>query len=910
VRFDGSSFTTFNTQTEAAFRSNDIRVITWSENGTLWLGTYGGGALFQTPRGWRAFGVDEGLASDTVYDIHIDDDGSVWFATGGGVSRYRNGHIDSWTVEDGLADQRVFKIVPGEDGSLWFSTLTNGLSRFDGSGFTSFSGDEWLEAPQVHLLFRDSALGLLAGTITGAIYRLDSGQPVPLQPSPLQQPLPFEDAHRDRDGNLWLGTYGKGLWRLSTDGELLEFPLEAANTGHVFDVYEDGEGNIWASTMAGLYRLRDSDFLPFGRPEGIADSTFVVTGTPSGIVYAGTESGGLFRIDGNEITTIDESDGLGSPSVSSVLVADDESLWVGTFGGGISRFAEDGVSRLGMHNGLNSDHIIALEQANDGTIWIATSRGLYRLRDDELERISLGEETTDNMVRHIMQDSRGRLWFSTNNGLLQRNGNSTRWYREADGLASNLISGTYEDADGVIWIASREGGLAQLDNDRIFQFTLEQGLPQLSVLAILEDSAQQLWLSGSGGLVRVARSALEAVASGEASRFRAQLFDEADGLRSAQFMGGFQPPAFRADNGHLWFPTNRGLVSIDPTASSGQPTPLRPIIEAIRIDGAAVPLTDTVELRADTRTLEIDYTAPYLGNADAIVFRYQLQGADSTWQAVGVRRTAYFTSVPAGESVFVVEASRDPDSNGFSDSEAARLTLNRSYLWYQTGWALVLLCIAIAVLFFGIYRFTAHKARQRERQLETLVNQRTEELQAALSTVEQLSRTDGLTGVANRRYFEERLASAWKQALRSGESLGIIMLDIDRFKQYNDALGHQAGDDCLKKIAAALQHGTLRDRDMIARYGGEEFIILLHGADHEAATQIALRIMERIRLLKLRHPDSDISPYVSISLGCATATTDALSGATELIKRADQALYRAKRAGRDQIRMYEGETLA
>jgi len=97
---------------------------------------------------------------------------------------------------------------------------------------------------------------------------------------------------------------------------------------------------------------------------------------------------------------------------------------------------------------------------------------------------------------------------------------------------------------------------------------------------------------------------------------------------------------------------------------------------------------------------------------------------------------------------------------------------------------------------------------------------------------------------------------------------------------------------------------------MIARYGGEEFIILLHGADHEAATQIALRIMERIRLLKLRHPDSDISPYVSISLGCATATTDALSGATELIKRADQALYRAKRAGRDQIRMYEGETLA
>lgn len=910
VRFDGISFETFSTQTESAFRSNDIRVLTWADDGTLWLGTYGGGALFRTPQGWHALGVAEGLASDTVYDIYIDDDDSVWFATGGGVSRYRNGHIDSWTVDDGLADQRVFKIAPGEDGSLWFSTLTNGLSRFDGSTFTSFSGDEWLEAPQIHLLFRDSTLGLLAGTITGAIYRLDSGQPVPLQPSPLQQALPFEDALRDRDGNLWLGTYGKGLWRLSKEGELLEFPLDDASPGHVFDLFEDGEGNIWASTMAGLYRLRDSDFLPFGRPEGMADSTFVVTGTPAGVVYAGTETGGLYRIDGDNITAIEQSDGLASQSVSSVLVAGDESLWVGTFGGGISRFAEDGVSQLGTHNGLNSDHIIALEQDSDDNIWIATSRGLYRLRDDELERIPLGEETTDNMVRHIMQDSRGRLWFSTNNGLLRRDADSSRWYREADGLASNLISGTYEDADGVIWIASREGGLAQLDDGRIFQFTLEQGLPQLSVLAILEDSAERLWLSGSGGLVRVARGALNAVARGRATRFAAQIFDEADGLRSGQFMGGFQPAAFRADNGHLWFPTNQGLVSVDPTAPSVQPPPLRPIIEAIRIDGAAVPLTDTVALPADTKTLEIDYTAPYLGNADAIVFRYQLEGADSTWQTAGARRTAYFTSVPPGESAFIVEASPDAGGDGFTASEATRLTLNRSLLWYQTGWALALFCLAIAGLLFGIYRFTAHKARQRERQLETLVNQRTEELQAALSKVEQLSRTDGLTGVANRRYFEERFEGAWRQALRTGESLGIIMLDIDRFKQYNDAAGHGAGDDCLKKIAAALQRGTLRDRDMVARYGGEEFIILLHGAGQDAARQIALRIMQRIRALKLRHPDSDISPYVSVSLGCATATTDALSSAAELIERADQALYRAKNAGRDQIRIYEGRTPA
>lgn len=910
VRYDGISFRTFNTQTDGAFRSNDIRVFTWADDGTLWLGSYGGGALRRTTEGWKALGMAEGLASDTVYDIYIDDDNSVWLATGGGVSRYKDGEIDSWSVKDGLADQRVFKIAPAADGSLWFSTLTNGLSRYHDGKFSSFSGDEWLEAPQVHLLFRDSRLGLLAGTVTGAIYQLDSGKPVRLQRSPFKQALPFEEVLRDADGNLWLGTYGKGLWRLSATGELVKFPLEDGNSSYVFDLFEDNEHNIWASTMAGLYRLRDSHFLPFGRPEGISDSTYVVTGAPGGSVYAGTETAGLFQIDDHTTTAIDESDGLASQSVSSVLLADDETLWVGTFGGGISRFTENGVSQLGMHNGLNSNHIIALEQDAEGNIWIATSRGLYVQRNGELERIPLGEETTDSMVRHIMQDSHGRLWFSTNNGLLRRDDDGARWYREEDGLASNLVSGTYEDADGVIWIASREGGLARLHNGQIFQFTLEQGLPQLSVLAILEDSMQQLWLSGSGGLVRVAKSALNAVAGGTADQFTAQLFDEADGLRSAQFMGGFQPAAYKAANGHLWFPTNRGLVSTDPTAPARQSSPLHPIIESIRVDGFTVPLTESIELPSATQSLEVDYTAPHMGNADAVVFRYRLGGANDAWREVGSRRTAYFTSLPPGKSVFTVQASRDEDGNGFIASRRAQLTLHRSLLWHQNWWARVLACIAIAALIIVAYRFTINKARQRERQLETQVNQRTEELQAALAKVELLSRTDAVTGVANRRYFEERLEAVWKQALRSGDPIGIIMLDIDRFKQYNDAAGHQAGDNCLKQIAAALDHNTLRDQDLLARYGGEEFIVLVNGAGRDATTQIALRIMERVRALKLRHPDSDISPYVTVSLGCATATTDELSDAGELIELADQELYRAKNAGRDQIKVRETQTRA
>ena len=127
------------------------------------------------------------------------------------------------------------------------------------------------------------------------------------------------------------------------------------------------------------------------------------------------------------------------------------------------------------------------------------------------------------------------------------------------------------------------------------------------------------------------------------------------------------------------------------------------------------------------------------------------------------------------------------------------------------------------------------------------------------------------------------------------------MLDLDRFKQYNDSAGHQAGDDCLRKVAAALESGVVREDDLVARYGGEEFVVLLPATDQASALAVAERIRSTIADLRIPHPDSDVAQVVTISLGVATARTGHIDSPEELIERADRALYRAKHGGRDRI---------
>ncbi|MDR1659512.1 MAG: GGDEF domain-containing protein, partial [Desulfovibrio sp.] len=168
---------------------------------------------------------------------------------------------------------------------------------------------------------------------------------------------------------------------------------------------------------------------------------------------------------------------------------------------------------------------------------------------------------------------------------------------------------------------------------------------------------------------------------------------------------------------------------------------------------------------------------------------------------------------------------------------------------------------------------------------------------------EDMSMKDALTGVANRRNFDNRLAREHR-----GESMGILMIDVDLFKKYNDTLGHKAGDDCLAALASAMQSTLFRSSDALFRYGGEEFAVILENVTPGQALAVAKRMKDKVQSLRMPHPSSTVSPHVTISIGAAVARKDEPISCGELVQRADRALYRAKNSGRNRICLY-GENL-
>ena len=192
------------------------------------------------------------------------------------------------------------------------------------------------------------------------------------------------------------------------------------------------------------------------------------------------------------------------------------------------------------------------------------------------------------------------------------------------------------------------------------------------------------------------------------------------------------------------------------------------------------------------------------------------------------------------------------------------------------------------------------KARQAEIDLESQVSQRTQELAMAARRLEALSTVDGMTGVANRRRFDETLQVEWGRAARDKRPLSVALIDVDWFKTYNDRYGHPAGDACLRQLARVFEAGVMRSGDLIARYGGEEFVLIAPDTDLNGINTIASYLCQEVFALALEHEDS---PYgrVSVSIGIATAYPHRGSKPMQLVQQADAALYRAKQQGRHRV---------
>ncbi len=898
ARFDGLTFKVFNAASHDAFKSNDIRDVTEGPAGTVWAASVGGGLLQIRNGEVSRIDVTGGLSSDAVYSVMVARNGDTWAGTASGVCRLRETDIRCWAESDGLSSGRIVRLAEDAENRIWFGSVTGGLSMFDGVAMKRFGIEEGLKHLDVYMIIADPEHNLLVGTGSGELYHADPDGVYLFENPELPESFAPLNALRDREGNVLVAMFG-GLWQLSPEVRRIDNPGD--NISYVLDVAEDDKGGIWAATSSGLYQFMNGPFVPFGEAEGVADETFVVAAGVGGSVWVGTEMAGTFNVypDGR-VRNVTKNEGLPHNSVSALMVDPDGTVWIGTFGGGVAVLRDDSVvAIINQDSGLPGNQIGSIFRDSRGDVWIGTSAGLARWEED---RVTLTRTAADgllaNLVRDIREDAAERLLLAGDNGLSVMslaNEEIVDTITSEDGLTNDVVATTYVDERGVIWIGSRSGGLSRLDGKTLFHYEPEHGIGLTSIMSVIEDDERYLWLAGRDGIVRIPRTDLDAVATGEAANVQSVAFSTRDGLRSTRVPGGYQSAAAHARDGRIWFATGRGLAAVNPATLTTVQTPTGLRIDAIRADNQTIAGEPPYRIPAGTQTVQIDYSVPSLGQAESLRFQYRLGGG--RWQDAGERRTAFFTSLPPRSQTFEVATTYKgmPYSSG-----ATTVEIFVEPRWFESRFVRLVAVLLSAFIAMGAYSLALRRYRHRQEQLQQLVDERTLALQEALSDMEKMSKTDMLTGVANRRHFEERMREQWSRAIRKQQAISVMMIDIDHFKQFNDSAGHQAGDRCLVAVAQALQ-GSVRDEDFVSRYGGEEFAVLMSGSKVSAMCEIGKRLQDGIRALNLAHPGLAADSIVTVSGGFASILPQPSDQFEELIRRADYALYRAKEQGRDRI---------
>ena len=745
ARFDGVRFTVFNKANTPGIKHDVVWKLLEDHKGALWIATRGGGLSRYQDGNFSNFSKADGLADDSVQSICEAPDGSLWAGTrSGGVSRYKDGKFSTLSKKEGLASDVVFATYADPQGVIWMGTDGGGLSRWQNGQFSTITKANGLANDTVYAIFQDHLGTLWVGT-NGGLSRYKDGVWSSFTAKDGLANDNIRALTEDHDGNLWIGTDGGGLVRFSNGKFSTLGSKQGLSNDNVGALLEDREGNLWVGTDAGgVNRLNSNKFTSYTSAEGLSnDNARSIYQDAKGLLWVGT-FGGLNRFADGRFTAFTVKDGLASDVVLSIVEDQAGSLWLGTLGAGLSRYAEGKFTNYGAKQGLSNNTVLASYADADGTVWFGTrSGGLNRFRDGKLSSFSTADGLSSNDIRVITRSRDTSLWIGTLGGGLNRykDGKFTA-FTEKDGLAKDQVLSLHEDVDGVLWIGTFGGGLSRYKNGKFSNYTAKNGLFDDVIYQILEDASGKLWMSSNKGVFSIARSALDAFADGKLKALQPAVYGKADGMSSTECNGAHQPAGWKTRDGRLWFPTVKGVVSIDPEHIASNTLPPPAVIEQVLIDDQPLPAKAGTELPADTRKFEFRYAGLSYVAPEKVRFRYRLDGFDKDWVEAGSLRTAYYTNLGPGEYRFQVMASNN--DGVWSKTGASFSFVRKPYLYQQKLFYFVYVLIALGLVQLGqtINRKRVRRLQEREQELLTLIAERERAETQLRAQKEDLQRTN------------------------------------------------------------------------------------------------------------------------------------------------------------------------
>jgi len=749
VRFDGSRFDVFNLRNTPGLPGNDVKALFEAPDGSLWIGLIGGLARLKDGQ-FTPYTRAKGLKHDWIYSITGDRDGSLWLGTfGGGLLRFKDGTFSAVTSQTGLPDDFIWAIRQTRDGSLWVGS-NRGLTKIAGDRIVTYTTRDGLPDNVVNALLEDRAGSLWVGTAKGLLkvtngafqtYTTDDGLPNDLVTS----------IYEDGEGSIWVGTNG-GLGRRR--GQVFErfTAQQGLNHNLVVALTGDREGNLWVGTNGGgVTKLTDRTFSTFSSEEGLSnDLVRAVLEGRDRTLWVGTQGGGLNRVkDGRVVSVYTTRNGLPSDTVNALLEGADGSLWIGTTAG-LARLQGDRVSTVHADH-FQSNSIRALFEGRDGALWVGTRGAGLKILHRGHVTVWDAKAGLSDVVRSFYQDPAGTLWIGSDAGLSRFVNGRVETFGPAQGVFRKGVMTISGEPDGTIWAGTYGDGLYRYKNGRFTHYTTANGLFDDVVFQIVDDTRGSLWMTCNRGVFKVSKKNLDDVAERPAAVLTSEAFGNHDGMRAAECNGNSQPAGVRGRDGTLWFPTIKGVVSVRPDhlVVNALPPPVR--IEGLIVDRKPVPLTEALRLPPGQGGLEFRYTALSFVAPAKVRFKYRLVGFDRDWVEAEGRREAFYTNIPPGGYRFQVIAQ---NNDGVWNQQAADFAFHLAPHFYQTG--LFYSLLGAAVLFGGtvLYRLRLRQMRQRGAALESMVEDRThalhEEVIERRRAEEQLQEMVGAAEQANR----------------------------------------------------------------------------------------------------------------------------------------------------------------
>ncbi|MDP2561706.1 two-component regulator propeller domain-containing protein [Psychrobium sp. 1_MG-2023] len=902
VRFNGQKFKLFTRGSKAQLIDSGIRSLV-VENSKLLVAGSRGGVSLRDGSHWQA----QPQAAAMVNHAIFDQEGGQWLALEGKGVVFREGGANSKELVL-INNVSAYEVAQQKNGLVWVGTNKGLYSIEDKAVVRHFDTLTGLPDAPVYVTFVTREDQLIIGTESG-VYLKQGQEFVVLHPELANESITsiLEDSH----GDIWLGTINHGVLRLSNNTVEKFDADKGLPSNRIFSLFEDSESSIWIGTNGGLFRLRQAPFVTLTSKQGLAgDYIRSVYSHSDGSLWVGS-SKGLNKIVGRDVMTINLAGSNKKLSVLSITELADSSLLIGTYTSGVFKYdAATGMLQpyINTSSGLPSNEVRAILEDQQKNIWFGTASGL--VRQSPQGNITLFNEQSGipaNFIMALAKDSSGKVWIGTGVGVASYFNGNLQTYHLSEFSDAEYAFGFYVQ-EQYLWMTTDRGIVRlNLADEKMKALTKKNGLPVDKFFQVIIDDESNLWATSNRGVIKIQPEQVDEAFRSTEYQVDYEFFGEEAGLKSAQANGGSSPAATLHHDGSIWIATSKGVSEVtNHRLKRISSTQLPPVIEQLIVDGSQIslPRADGIshihQLHSNPSRITLHYAGVGFLMNDSVVYQTKLEGFETQWVEKGTQTFTEFTNLSPGTYTFKIRA-KYPNSEW--QPRYASLTFNIPPLFWQTPLFKIVIAMLVFIILHLLYRYRMARIVRNETRLQGLVDQQTADLRAQADSFAYQASHDQLTGLYNRRAFDAWCEDSFNNSREHNKPLAAAIIDIDHFKKINDNYSHIIGDKVIQQVAELLEY-QCRDKVKLARWGGEEFTLLFeHDIDK------AYSLCQTLRLAIEDFDFDHIAKGLKVTISVGLSNNDVADGYDTMIKFADQALYAAKRQGRNRVIHYHPDSI-